>query len=216
MAEAEKSQAAAEEQVTELTFLEQVLGNYDAFEVQAEEEKRKIERAVTDLSVEVLKGLAYSRDIESSLDALIREIDARVSEQTNEILHHPKFQKLEASWRGLMYLLEHSTVSDQLQIKVMSLSKDELVDDLTAGAAAANVDRSRLFRRIYQEEYNTFGGTPFGAVISDYEFGPSGRDMKLLGRWPRSAPWPSARSSRVPLRRCSGSAASPRSPTYTK
>ena len=97
-------------------------------------------------------------------------------------MHHPKFKKLEASWRGLRYLVSQTEIGPMLKVKVMSLSKEELMEDLTAGKAEMAVDRSNLFNKIYQEEYNQYGGTPYGALIGDYEFDQSGQDTKLLTR----------------------------------
>jgi type VI secretion system protein ImpC len=92
-------------------------------------------------------------------------------------MHAPEFQKLEGSWRGLKYLLDQSETSEMLKIKVLNVSKKELLRDLQR---APEFDQSALFKKVYEEEFGVFGGAPFGALIGDYEFGKSGQDIELL------------------------------------
>src|SRR6476660_1591861 len=127
---------------------------------------------------QVLQGeMTVSRDTESMINARIAQIDHLLSIQLNEILHHPSFQKLEGSWRGLKYLMDQSETSDHLKIKVLNVSKRELLRDLQR---APEFDQSALFKKVYEEEYGVFGGTPFGALVGDYYFDKSGQDMELL------------------------------------
>jgi len=100
-----------------------------------------------------------------------------VSLQLNEIMHTESFQKLEASWRGLKYLLDKSETSDKLKIRMMNVSKKDLLRDLRR---APEFDQSALFKKVYEEEYGVFGGEPFAALIGDYEFGNHPQDMALL------------------------------------
>jgi type VI secretion system protein ImpC len=127
---------------------------------------------------EVLEGsITVSRDTETMINARIAQIDHLLSIQLNEVLHHPEFQKLEASWRGLKYLLSQSETGTQLKVKVLNVSKKELLKDLQR---APEFDQSALFKKVYEEEYGVFGGTPFGALVGDYYFDKSGQDMELL------------------------------------
>ncbi|HEY0882938.1 MAG TPA: type VI secretion system contractile sheath large subunit [Archangium sp.] len=127
---------------------------------------------------EVLEGsMTVSRDTETMINARIAQIDHLLSIQLNEILHHPEFQKLEASWRGLKYLLSQSETGTSLKIKVMNVSKKELLRDLQR---APEFDQSALFKKVYEEEYGVFGGTPFGALVGDYYFDKTGQDIELL------------------------------------
>ncbi len=127
---------------------------------------------------EVLEGAIIVRpDTESMLNARIAEIDRLLSVQLNEIMHHPDFQKLEGTWRGLKYLLNQSETSTQLKIKVLNVKKNDLLKDLQK---APEFDQSALFKKIYEEEFGVFGGDPFGAIIGDYDFGRSGQDIELL------------------------------------
>jgi len=138
---------------------------------------------VADFIKAVLKeSVTFSKDTEAMLNEMIRTIDDRLSAQLNEIMHAPKFKKLESSWRGLRYLLSQTETGSQLKLKVMSISKAELHEDLTTGKAEMNVDRSAMFRKIHQDEFNQFGGSPYGAVLGDFEFDKKGEDIKLLTR----------------------------------
>jgi type VI secretion system protein ImpC len=92
-------------------------------------------------------------------------------------MHHPDFQKLEGSWRGLHYLVQQSETSTMLKLRVLNVSKKDLLRDLER---AVEFDQSALFKKVYEEEYGTFGGAPFGALIGDYEFGRHPQDLSLL------------------------------------
>ncbi len=127
---------------------------------------------------EVLAGtVTLNPDTEAMINARIAQIDALISAQVNEVMHHPDFQKLEGSWRGLKYLLNNSETGEQLKIKVMNVSKKDLLKDLQK---APEFDQSALFKKVYEEEFGVFGGTPFGSLLGDYEFGKSGQDIELL------------------------------------
>src|SRR5690606_24640534 len=121
--------------------------------------------------------ITIAPDTEAMINARIAQIDHLISIQLNEIMHHEEFQKLEASWRGLKYLLDQTETSSMLKIKVLNVSKKELLKDLQK---APEFDQSALFKKVYEEEYGVFGGAPFGALIGDYEFGRSGQDVELL------------------------------------
>jgi type VI secretion system protein ImpC len=105
------------------------------------------------------------------------DIDALLSRQLNEVMHAPELQKLEASWRGLHYLVQQTETSTLLKLKVLNVSKDDLLRDLER---ASEFDQSALFKKVYEEEYGTFGGAPFSALIGDYEFSRHPQDMALL------------------------------------
>jgi type VI secretion system protein ImpC len=120
-----------------------------------------------------------SDDTEAMINQYIADIDRRVSRQVNEILHHPDFQKLEASWRGLKYLLDQSETGKLLKIKVLNVTKKELLRDMQR---ATEFDQGALFQKVYEDEFGMFGGEPIGAMIGDYEFGRSAEDLELLKR----------------------------------
>jgi type VI secretion system ImpB/VipA family protein len=133
---------------------------------------------IAELAEQVLEGsVTVSRDLSASLDARIAEIDALISDQLNAIMHHADFQQLEASWRGLNYLVKSSETSTQLKLKVLNVTKKELVKDFKA---ASEFDQSALFKKIYEDEYGTFGGAPYAALVGDFEFTRHPEDFYLL------------------------------------
>src|SRR5581483_1061820 len=122
-------------------------------------------------------AMTLSRDSEAMINARIAQIDHLISLQLNEVLHNPAFQKLEASWRGLKYLLSHSETGENLKIKVFNATNKDLLRDLQR---ASEFDQSAMFKKVYEEEFGIFGGHPFGALIGDYEFSKLPEDMELL------------------------------------
>lgn len=143
-----------------------------------EQEKTHTRDLIGELVNQVLDGsVTISRDLAASLDARIAEIDGLISDQLNEVMHHAEFQKLEASWRGLKYLIMESETSTMLKIKMLNVSKKDLVKDFKS---AAEFDQTALFKKIYEEEYGTFGGAPYAALVGDYEFTRHPEDFYLL------------------------------------
>ncbi|MDR3409658.1 MAG: type VI secretion system contractile sheath large subunit [Formivibrio sp.] len=143
-----------------------------------EQEKIHTRDLIGELVNQVLAGsVTVSRDLAASIDARVAELDALLSRQLNAIMHHPDFQKLEASWRGLKYLTAQSETSPQLKIKVLNASKKDLVKDLKT---SPEFDQSALFKKIYEEEYGSFGGAPYAGLIGDYEFTRHPEDFYLL------------------------------------
>lgn len=116
-------------------------------------------------------------DVVAMIKARIAEIDEKLSLQLNEIMHDGKFQKMEASWRGLNYLVMNTETSTRLKIRVLNVNKEDLGKDLEK---AVEFDQSALFKKVYEEEYGTFGGIPYSVLIGDYEFGRKPQDVALL------------------------------------
>jgi type VI secretion system protein ImpC len=140
---------------------------------------------VKEFVTQVLEGsMTVTKDAETMINQRIAQIDHLLSIQVNEILHHPTFQKLEASWRGLKYMLDQSETNDKLKIKVLNVSKRELLKDLQR---APEFDQSALFKKVYEEEFGVFGGAPFAALIGDYQFGKHPEDIELLERISQTA-----------------------------
>ena len=127
---------------------------------------------------QVMEGaMVVSKNTELMINARIAQIDRLISMQLNEVMHHPDFQKLEASWRGFNYLVHQSETGDTLKIRVMNVSKKDLLKDMEK---ASEFDQSTLFKKIYEEEFGMFGGASYGALIGDYEFGNHPQDLALL------------------------------------
>ncbi len=170
------AQAAAEQTLEQPSLLDQIVEQGRLARDPASKERGK--NLVKDFVAQVLDGaMTVSRDAEAMITARIAQIDHLVSIQLNEVLHHTAFQKLEASWRGLKYLMDQSETSSMLKIKVLNVSKRELLRDLQR---APEFDQSALFKKVYEEEYGVFGGAPFAAMIGDYEFGKGPEEIELL------------------------------------
>jgi len=167
---------AAPEETKEISLLDQIVEEGRlARDPEAKDRSRDM---VAQFVAQFLEGnMGLSRDSEAMINARIAQIDHLVSIQLNEVMHNAAFQKLEASWRGLKYLLDHSETGENMKIKVLNCSKKDLLRDLQR---ASEFDQSAMFKKVYEEEFGIFGGHPFGALIGDYEFGKMPEDMELL------------------------------------
>ncbi|MEO1618688.1 MAG: type VI secretion system contractile sheath large subunit [Planctomycetota bacterium] len=141
-------------------------------------ERSRAEELIKTLTEEALKGtVSFDKDVMRSLNAAIAGIDQKMSEQLAAIMHNEKFQKLEGSWRGLHHLVMNSETGESLKIRVLNCSKRDLFKDMDR---AVEFDQSQLFKKIYEDEFGTPGGAPYGALIGDYEFSNHPEDMDLL------------------------------------
>jgi type VI secretion system protein ImpC len=166
----------AQQEGEELGLLDQIVqeGRFGSDTAARERGKNLVKEFIN----QVLEGsMTIARDAELMINARLAQIDHLLSLQLNEILHHPAFQKLEGSWRGLKHLLDHSETGVGLKIRVLNVGKKELLRDLQK---APEFDQSALFKKVYEEEYGVFGGAPFAALIGDYEFGKHPEDIELL------------------------------------
>ncbi len=177
MAEEAKQAQAAEATTAEASgVLDQIISQTKIGKDDWERDQSR--RQIATLVDEVMKGqLRVSKDLEATISARIADIDRLLTAQLNAIMHAPEFQKLEGAWRGLHYLVMQSETSSMLKLRVLNISKKELAKDLEK---AAEFDQSALFKKVYEEEYGTFGGAPYGALIGDYEFGRNPMDIGLL------------------------------------
>ena len=151
------------------------------FKPQTDSAKQEVEAAVHTLAQQALaSSRLISTDVVQTINAMIAEIDRKMSEQINRIMHHADFQQLEGAWRGLHYLVNNSETDDQLRIRVMNVSKKDLHKTLKRYKGAA-WDQSPIFKKLYEEEYGTLGGEPFGCLVGDYFFDHSPMDVELLG-----------------------------------
>ncbi|WP_324694747.1 type VI secretion system contractile sheath large subunit [Candidatus Thiothrix phosphatis] len=151
------------------------------FKPKSDRSKEAVEQAVKTLAEQALaKTGLVSDDAVRTIESLIAEIDQRMTEQVNLILHHENFQKLESSWRGLHYLVNNTETDEMLKIRVLNISKQDLHKSLKKFKGTA-WDQSPLFKKIYNEEYSQFGGEPYGCLVGDYYFDHSPPDVELLG-----------------------------------
>jgi type VI secretion system protein ImpC len=122
-------------------------------------------------------SIAVSEDTVMMINKRIAEIDQLLTDQLNEIMHDPAFQQLEASWRGLHYLVQNTETSTTLKLRLLNAKKGEILNDLER---AVEFDQSVQFKQLYEEEYGTFGGHPYSVLVGDYEFGRHPQDMAWL------------------------------------
>jgi type VI secretion system protein ImpC len=157
------------------------------FKPQTDGAKTEIENAVRTLAQQALASTQLIRtDVVETINAMVAEIDKKMGEQINTIMHHPDFQTLEGAWRGLHYLVSNSETDDQLKIRVMNISKKDLHKTLKRYKGAA-WDQSPIFKKMYEEEYGTLGGEPFGCLVGDYYFDHGPMDVELLGEMAKVA-----------------------------
>ena len=136
---------------------------------QNEDERKQGKEWVNAFLSEIMKDqIAVSPELDAMIAARIAQLDELLSAQLNEVMHSQEFQKMEGSWRGLHYLVNQSETSTSLKIKVMNVTKRELLNDLKN---CSEFDQSNLFKKVYEEEFGTLGGAPFGALVGDYYFG---------------------------------------------
>ncbi len=173
----QKEQAKTEAVAEEKSLLDQII---DQGRMARDESQRsRAKDLISEFVSQVMEGaMTVSKDTEAMINARIAQIDKLLSDQLNEVMHHDDFQKLEASWRGLFYLVSQSETGEKLKIRVMNTTKNELLKDMEK---ATEFDQSTLFKKIYEEEFGMFGGASYGALIGDYEFGNHPQDLSLLG-----------------------------------
>jgi len=173
MTAASQSTGQAAAGTTELGLLDDIVAQSKVAKTTTEHNRAK--DIIGELVKEVLQGtVVVSDNLSATLDARVAELDALISAQLSEVMHGAEFQKLESSWRGLHYLCKHTSTGEQIKIKVFNTTKKELVRDFKT---AIDFDQSALFKKVYEEEFGTFGGAPFGALIGDFDIGRQAEDM---------------------------------------
>jgi type VI secretion system protein ImpC len=151
------------------------------FKPKSTEAKSAVENAVLTLAQQALSQTKLiGSDVVNSIEAMIAELDKKLSDQINLIIHNAEFQQLESAWRGLHHLVNNTETDEMLKIRVMNVSKADLGKTLKRYKGTA-WDQSPVFKRIYEEEYGQFGGEPFGCLVGDYYFGQTPPDVELLG-----------------------------------
>ena len=150
------------------------------FKPKSDRARQQVEQAVQTLAQQVLsdENLILDDSV-NSINAIIAEIDLKLTQQVNEILHHPEFQQLESAWRGLHHLVSHTETDEFLKIRFMPLSKADLGKTLKKFKGTL-WDQSPLFKKIYEEEYGQLGGAPYGCLVGDYHFNHGPQDCEIL------------------------------------
>jgi type VI secretion system protein ImpC len=179
MAEPQSSVAQPESAALEVGEFSSLLQK--EFKPKTDEAKAAVEQAVRTLAEQALaQTQLIGADVVKSISAIIAELDHKLSEQINLILHHPDFQQVEGAWRGLHYLVNNTETDEMLKIRFMNITKTDLSKTLKR-YKGTNWDQSPLFKRVYEEEYGQFGGEPFGCLVGDYYFDHTAPDVELLG-----------------------------------
>jgi len=133
---------------------------------------------VSEFASQILdEGMTVNKDTQQMLKDRIAQIDDLIVKQLNEVMHHPDFQKLEGSWRGLNYLVMKTETGVMLKLRLLNVTQNELLKDLEK---AVEFDQSSIFKKVYEEEYGTHGGFPYSCLMGDFEFTRHPQDFKLL------------------------------------
>lgn len=173
---AKQTQQSKETLAHEVGVLDQIISQSRI--ARTDEQRERAKDLIGEMVAQVMDGtMTMSKDVIATIESRIAALDEMLSSQVNTIMHHPDFQKLEGSWRGLHYLTHHSETGTNLKIRVFNCSKKDLIRDFKA---SSEFDQSALFKKIYEEEYGVFGGAPFAAMIGDYEFDNVPEDLYLL------------------------------------
>jgi len=177
---ASQSTEAGVVDATELSLLDRIVqqGNMAVEPSQNAYAKQLLGQFATQILDEGMKA-APDKGVVAMINERVAEIDKIISDQLNAILHNEDFQTLEASWTGLRDMVFGTETSSRLKLRLMNVSKKDLLKDLET---AVDHDMSVLFKKVYEEEYGTFGGHPYSLLIGDYYFGRHPQDMALLQR----------------------------------
>jgi type VI secretion system protein ImpC len=170
----EKAKAAPVE--LETSLLDQIVEQSRVAKSTSEHERAR--DIISELVSQVMEGtVVMSDNLSATLDARVAELDRMISAQLSAVMHAPEFQKLERSWTGLHYLVKNSTSSTNQQVRMMNATKKELVKNFQS---ALEFDQSAIFKKVYEEEFGTFGGAPYGALIGDFEISRQPEDIYFL------------------------------------
>lgn len=167
-----EAQAAEAEAATSLLEM--------AISATKQTERSRAEELLKALTDEAMKGtLTWDKSLTKTINSAISAIDGAISKQLSAVMHHPKFQKMEGTWRGLNHLVMNSETGTGLKLKMLNVSKKQLFKDLDT---AVEFDQSQLFKKIYENEFGSPGGEPYAALVGDYYFGSHPDDTELLSK----------------------------------
>jgi type VI secretion system protein ImpC len=175
-AQAQEVTAPAVVQEESASLLDRVINESKV--ARSDAERTRAKDLIGELVTQVMSGtVTMSSNLSATLDARVAELDELISTQLNQVLHAKEFQNMESSWRGLHYLVQQTATGEMMKIKMLNASKRELVKDFSN---AVEFDQSALFKKVYEEEFGTFGGAPFGTLIGDYEISRQPEDMFFI------------------------------------
>jgi type VI secretion system protein ImpC len=170
-----KTQTGAAEAETQTSLLDEILSEG---KIKPSDDGYDVARkGVQAFISEMLSGKNQVKIDKTAVDAMIAEIDQRMSAQLNEVLHDPTFQKLEGAWKGLKFVVDRTDFRENTKVELLSVTKDELAADFSD---APEVPKSGLYRIVYSNEYGVFGGKPYGLICGNYDFNAGPTDIELL------------------------------------
>lgn len=171
-----KEHSVGDTQLAEASLLDQILleTKLDQRDETYAIARRGVEAFISEMLAPSKSGQKVDK---AAVDAMIAELDARISAQVNEVLHAPAFQKVESTWRELKLLIDRVDFRENVKVEIANISKEDLIADFED---APELVKSGLYRTVYSSEYGTFGGHPYGLLLTNYDFGPGPQDMQLL------------------------------------
>lgn len=176
--ERQEKQVSEELEVKEESLLDQLLSKIDTTAPVQKEEKDQIGIALGHVLDAISKSATRPERVDGALiDSYIAELDKRMGEQLDEILHNEKFQQLESTWRGLFFLVDRTDFLSNIRIEVLNVSKQELADDFEM---IGDPLEGGLFRHVYTGAYDQYGADPVSMIISNYEFDSGPQDVALM------------------------------------
>lgn len=135
-------------------------------------------RGVAAFIAEMLAPAKATEKVErAAVDAMIAELDKKLSAQVNEVMHHPEVQKLESAWRSLRFVIEKVDFRENIKVDLLSVDRDTLQSDLED---SPDLTKSGFYRLVYSNEYGVFGGKPYGVMNLNYALGPGPQDVEML------------------------------------
>jgi type VI secretion system protein ImpC len=174
--QATQNQGAAVAEAVESSLLDNIVAQSRV--ARSETEHARAKDIIAELVREVMDGtVVMSENLGATLDARVAELDRLISVQLSEVMHNAEFQKLESTWTGLQYLCKQTSTGANLKIQLFNATKKELIKDFKT---AIDFDQSVLFKKVYEEEFGTFGGAPFGTLLGDFDIGRQPEDMFFL------------------------------------
>jgi len=174
-------QAAAQAQAADTTAVDSLIDSWDLDNEYRDLYRKGIAGIVQKAAGLDLDKVTVNKQV---VDDFIAEIDQQISAQVNEILHNETFQQLESAWRSLWYLVDNTEFRQNIRIEVLNASKDDLLEDFQD---CKDWQKSGLFQTVYRDQYNTFGGNPYGMMVSNYQFDCRNPEVELMGEIARVA-----------------------------
>lgn len=171
--------AAAEAQTVDLGEFQGLLEKDFRVKDDESEKLQELVRTLAQAALEKSGTVTLSSNAMKSVKSLIAGIDQLLTEQMDEIVHDPRVQELEGTWRGLHHLVTNTETDEKLKIRVFNIKKEEL-GNVLKDYEGQMWDQSPIYKRLYMDEYSTDGGEPYGAVIGAYSFSHKPSDISLL------------------------------------